>query len=233
MPAVPSLTPTVWRAIVLLLKESRPSAGEDRPMTQRSYRGLLWGLAVAGLLLDQGTKYGVFRWLYTSAYEGRYEVVPGAFRLIAQFLDAPPASQGWRAPLQAWNGPLLPRVNQGALFGLGNDYSAYANGFFAVVSVTAALAIAVWSTRKSAAHDGWLCAALGLILAGTLGNLFDRVVFGGVRDFLYFYWIEWPVFNVADCFLVGGAGLLLLQAFLTPAEAKDKAPEPAVAAVAE
>jgi lipoprotein signal peptidase len=59
-----------------------------------------------------------------------------------------------------------------------------------------------------------------MILAGTLGNLFDRVVFHGVRDFLYFYWFEWPVFNVADCLLVCGAGLLLLQAFFAPQEKK-------------
>jgi len=55
---------------------------------------------------------------------------------------------------------------------------------------------------------------LGLILAGTLGNLYDRVVFNGVRDFLYFHLIEWPVFNIADCCLVCGAFLLLAQAFL-------------------
>ena len=201
-------------------------------MTQQSYRGLLWCLAVVGLLLDQGTKYGVFRWLYTPVHEGRFEVVPGAFRLIAQFTDAPPAAAGWRGPLQGWNGPVLPRGNHGALFGLGNDHIALANGFFAAVSVTAALAIVVWSTRRSATRDGWLCAALGLILAGTLGNLFDRVVFGGVRDFLYYHhWFEWPVFNVADCFLVCGAGLLLLQAFTTSAadKAAPAAPEPATA----
>jgi lipoprotein signal peptidase len=98
---------------------------------------------------------------------------------------------------------------------------------FALVSVAAAAAIALWSLRGSTAKDGLLCVALGLILAGTLGNLFDRVVFHGVRDFLYFYRIEYPVFNVADCFLVGGAGLLLLQAFLAPAEGK--VPEPQVA----
>ena len=55
--------------------------------------------------------------------------------------------------------------------------------------------------------------ALGLILGGTAGNLFDRVVFNGVRDWMHFYWFEWPVFNFADCCLVCGAGLLLLQAF--------------------
>ena len=89
-------------------------------------------------------------------------------------------------------------------------------------------------TKRRPAGDGWLCTALGLILAGTLGNLFDRVVFGGVRDFLYFYWIEWPVFNVADCFLVCGAGLLLLQAFTSSAADKHKpAAAEAAAAVAE
>ena len=53
-----------------------------------------------------------------------------------------------------------------------------------------------------------------------LGNLFDRIVFHGVRDFLYFYWFEWPVFNIADCLLVCGAAVLLLQAFFTPHESK-------------
>jgi lipoprotein signal peptidase len=71
--------------------------------------------------------------------------------------------------------------------------------------------------------------ALGLILGGTVGNLFDRLVFGGVRDFLYFYKIDWPVFNVADCCLVVGAGILLVQAVLfAPAdESKPAAAQPA------
>ena len=68
-------------------------------------------------------------------------------------------------------------------------------------------------------------AALGLILGGTIGNLYDRLVFGGVRDFLYFYKIEWPVFNVADCCLVVGAALLLVQAvFVAPQEEQQPAP---------
>ena len=39
-------------------------------------------------------------------------------------------------------------------------------------------------------------AALGLIMGGTLGNGYDRVMFGTVTDFINFHF--WPVFNVAD-----------------------------------
>jgi lipoprotein signal peptidase len=197
----------------------------------RSFRGLLWTLALVGGLLDLGSKYAVFRWLYHPSGEGSFEVVPGAFRLLAQFTDVPP-SDDWRGPLQALNGPVRPRVNHGALFGLGTEYQIYANSFFAVVSVAAACAIGYWSTRPATARDGPLCAALGLILGGTAGNLFDRIVFNGVRDWMHFYWFEWPVFNFADCCLVCGAGLLLLQAFWAPAH-RPKTPEAAPATAGE
>ena len=88
------------------------------------------------------------------------------------------------------------------------------------VSIAAAIAIAIWSFRREAATDRTLSIALGMILGGTLGNLYDRAVFHGVRDFMHWRMPEWPVFNVADCLLVCGAGLLLLQAFLTPATKK-------------
>ena len=92
---------------------------------------------------------------------------------------------------------------------------------FGTVSVLAALGISLWGLAARTGRDKWLCVALGLILGGTVGNLFDRVVFGGVRDFLYFYLIDWPVFNVADSCLVVGAGLLLVQAVF----GKKKEPE--------
>src|SRR4029079_1491050 len=114
-----------------------------------------------------------------------------------------------------------PRVNHGALFGLGNDHKGDANRVFTGISLVAALAILIWATRGSTTRDRWLSAALGLILGGTVGNLFDRLVFGGVRDFLYFYRVEWPVFNIADCALVCGAILLLIQALFVPSKAGD------------
>ncbi len=64
-----------------------------------------------------------------------------------------------------------------------------------------------------------MCFALGLILGGTLGNLYDRIVFSGVRDFLWWHkYVDWPVFNIADCCLVCGAALLLIEAFFTKVE---------------
>ena len=198
-------------------------------MAERTYGWLLISLALLGTSLDQWSKYQVFDWLHGKAEaefvtrrdpQGEYEVIPGAFRLLAQFQTKAVADENWSVAQLTLTSE--PKVNQGALFGFGGKYGPLAKGMFAVVSIVAAVVIVFWSRRPGTSKDAALCAALGLILAGTLGNLYDRVVFDGVRDFLYFYWIEWPVFNVADCCLVCGAGLLLLQAFVSqPASSTD------------
>jgi signal peptidase II len=195
-------------------------------MTGRSYRWLLLGLAAFALTTDLGTKYGVFRWLYQT---GEHDVVPGWFKFIAQYDPSAPVCDCGFSGLQTWstNGdPVMPRVNHGALFGMGGAGKGFANGFFAVVSLLAATAIMVWGLRGQPSRERWLSTALGLILGGTLGNFYDRVVFGGVRDFMYFYWIEWPVVNFADCCLVVGATLLLLQAIFVPTPPADPAAAP-------
>jgi lipoprotein signal peptidase len=182
-------------------------------MSERSYRVLLWVLALTGLTLDQASKYGVFAWLADKPANQHvlFQTDRGGFQLVAQF--EPEQQDGRR----------VPHVNQGALFGLFRDHKELANGGFAVISLLAAGAIIYWSTHKHTARDRWLCAALGLILAGTLGNFYDRVVFNGVRDFLHWnYLFDWPVFNIADCCLVCGAGLLLLQAFATQPASKEQ-----------
>ena len=58
-------------------------------------------------------------------------------------------------------------------------------------------------------------------------------MFNGVRDWMHFYWFEWPVFNLADCCLVCGAGLLLLQAFWSPAHRAKPPAEAAAEALPE
>jgi lipoprotein signal peptidase len=203
-------------------------------MAERSYRGLLWSLVLLGTALDQVSKYGVFRWLYNEGEGGDQDIIPGVFKLLAQFTGQRETAGGLLGWLRSGSGPILPKVNHGALFGLGGERetlphaifaavgswfglapATMANAVFAGVSLLAIVAIVYWSTRRVTASDWSLCAALGLILAGTLGNLYDRLVFNGVRDFLYFHWFEFPVFNIADSCLVCGAFLLLIQAFLS------------------
>lgn len=194
-------------------------------MPTRSYRPLLFILAFVGLVADQASKYGMFNALYVEGRDfGSRDVIPGAFKFFVQY-DSNAATCD--CTFVKWNGPVPPRVNHGALFSLGGEHGHDANRFFAAISAIAAIGIVVWSFRSSAATDRWLCISLGLILGGTIGNFYDRIVFGGVRDFLYwFYLIDWPVFNVADCCLVVGAFILLVQAAFT----KPKAPESSVIA---
>jgi signal peptidase II len=194
-------------------------------MADQSYRMLLWVLALTGLVLDQSSKYTVFAWLGDKLDHQHvlFRTSKGGFQLVAQF-----ERDDWGQELHDSAGRRIPHVNQGALFGFLRDHKTLANSGFAVISLLAAAAIVYWSTHPQTARDRWLCAALGLILAGTLGNFYDRVVFNGVRDFLHWdYLFDWPVFNIADCCLVCGAGLLLLQAFATQPAKEQRQTDPA------
>jgi lipoprotein signal peptidase len=213
-------------------------------MAKRSYRRLLFALALVAFVADQGSKYGMFNWLYGHGpaarfYDGdevneSYEhvLIPEWFSFHARYVKDGPACD---CPLVKASGPLPPAVNHGALWSLGGEFKTNANKFFAVVSLLAAVGISVWAvlTRPT---SRWLCVALGLILGGTVGNLFDRIVFGGVRDFLRFHPFNFPIFNVADSCLVVGASMLLLQALFgkrkaetPPATPSEPAPQPPVA----
>jgi signal peptidase II len=114
--------------------------------------------------------------------------------------------------------------NTGALWGLGRTLPN-SSLVFAVLSIVAALAICYWLFVRGAATDGRLTAALGLIMAGALGNCYDRLMLGYVRDFVFLHidaiGFRCAIFNFADNMLVVGAVCLMLLA-LRP----DPFPEP-------
>jgi signal peptidase II len=89
-------------------------------------------------------------------------------------------------------------TNTGAAFGSFKNN----NGFFVVVSCLALLFVVTLLVRRCSA-DVWRDVSLGLLLAGILGNLTDRLLHGHVIDFLLFdlqipLAHPWPAFNVAD-----------------------------------
>jgi signal peptidase II len=145
-------------------------------------------LAAAALLiaLDQWTKAIIAGAL--PLYSSR-DVIPGFFSLVHT------RNPGIAFSLFADSGPLVRNI------------------LVPVVSV-AAVALILYMLGSSRNTGARTHAGLALILAGAVGNLYDRAAHGYVVDFLDFYLgaYHWPAFNVADSCITIGAGLILLDA---------------------
>lgn len=82
------------------------------------------------------------------------------------------------------------------------------------------LAVAIWLVvhllRHHREHGFWTRVGLTAVLGGAVGNMIDRLRLGYVIDFIHFRvgWFDFPVFNIADVLVVGGATLLLLLAWI-------------------
>ncbi len=129
--------------------------------------------------------------------------------------------------------------NRGIVFGLFQS----AGTVFLWVSILAVPAIvAIFASLK---NPRWIMtASLGLILGGTIGNMYDRITEPGVRDFIKFYYPtlidgirgrpvmmkEWPLFNLADSCICVGVVLLSLEMLFFDEKKKKKGAEPAPAA---
>ncbi len=107
-------------------------------------------------------------------------------------------------------------LNRGAVWGIMQGQKI----FLTVVSLIAILFIFYLLLFKPEMEKFWF--PLALIMSGAIGNLWDRFYFGGVRDFLDFYWGKhhWPTFNFADVFIVVGVSTFLLIEFVTSAKEK-------------
>ena len=80
---------------------------------------------------------------------------------------------------------------------------------FVVMGVIACI-IMVWFLWKSKQTSKILRIGLSLMLGGTIGNMYDRIVLGEVRDMLHVTFIRFPIFNIADCALCIGVALVIV-----------------------
>lgn len=111
------------------------------------------------------------------------------------------------------------RYNYGAAFSFLSDQGGWQRWFFTIIASVVSLVIVVWLVRIGKHRSKFLeSLALAFILGGALGNLYDRATMGYVVDFLVFYYWpnkQWPAFNVADAAICLGAGLMILELFLS------------------
>lgn len=175
------------------------------------------------LVLDLATKY----WAFHSIADAPLQVV---------------REQVLAANGQLWNlipphAPVtvLPKVldftlvlNPGAVFGFGAGKRA----FFIFVTLVAVVVGGVAFARFTRRTDWPSHLGIGLIVGGGLGNLYDRLIYACVRDFLHPlpgvklpFGINWPwggnevwpyVSNVADAFLIAGVVILAIKTLRTP-----------------
>jgi signal peptidase II len=152
-------------------------------------RPILFLIAALVILADRLTK----NWIIAHIRPGYdIKIIPGVFRLSHV-------------------------LNTGAAFSLLENAppNAVRIGLIAFSVVAAIIVLALlWRTGRALTLTS---VALALILGGALGNLYDRIRFHHVVDFLAVKIVHynWPDFNVADSSIVIGACLLLLEIFHT------------------
>lgn len=184
--------------------------------TELGNRGLAWArwttfvlLASCGTVVDLWTKAFMFDW----------RGLPGE-------------SAPWWL-LEPYVG-IETAVNPGALFGMGAGFGMV----FAILSIIAGVAILIWLSKFRAIDSWWLVCALGFVMGGIFGNLYDRLGLwnppaavpiwqNGVRDWILLQYNDqwvWPNFNIADSLLVCGAIMLAVHSFfMTPNSQTDEA----------
>ena len=104
--------------------------------------------------------------------------------------------------------------NMGAAFSFLSDQGGWQRWLFTFLAIAVSIVLLIWLRRNPVGL--WRQnLAFALILAGAIGNVIDRMIYGYVIDFIDVYvndW-HWPAFNVADMAITLGAILMLLEAF--------------------
>jgi lipoprotein signal peptidase len=172
----------------------------DKPLRSFSAWTCLLVPLLVGIVADVYTKYASFDALVISRQmvNGRTVLDSRTHELLPGFLH------------------LHAHVNYGAVFGLGQGQRP----LFLIVSALAIALLGVLFAHSQ--RQRFYQILLGTLFAGVLGNLYDRIVYGHVRDMIYIFpkWGIFPwIFNIADMMLcVGVAGMFVYSLINRPAE---------------
>lgn len=149
---------------------------------------LFWGIALVGTALDLITKPLVFS--YLEAQEAHtLTIVPGLLNFTMH-------------------------TNTGGPFSIFRGNAGWLAAITAVELVV--ILYLYWSFARKGQRS--ILAALGMVTAGALGNFYDRMTLGHVRDFVQVWIGNWPypTFNVADSLICIGVGLIVISLLRQP-----------------
>lgn len=109
--------------------------------------------------------------------------------------------------------------NYGAAFSFLGDQDGWQRWFFTAIAAGISILLLIWM-RKTPSEKKLQNIGMALVLSGALGNLYDRVAYGYVIDFIDWFvspeGYHWPTFNIADSVILIGVGLLLIDSFKNP-----------------
>lgn len=147
-----------------------------------------WALAIAIFALDWVTKQGIEANLY---YGQEIPILP--------FFD------------------LTLRYNTGAAFSFLAGAGGWQRWLFSLIAVAVVVGIS-WRLAKIGRSNRLEALSLTLIMAGAIGNLYDRLAYGHVVDFIQIHWQStwyFPAFNIADSAITIGVVLMLCEGLFT------------------
>lgn len=192
--------------------------------------------AILGLAADLGSKYVAFDWIAGTPVRLDREAV---LEIGNANYMIPPHDPVTVVP-HVLEFKLL--ANHGAVFGIGQGKRWFFILFTLLALVISVGMFAGWTT----ARDHLAHVAIGLVLAGGVGNLYDRYFYAFVRDFIHPlpgvtlpFGIAWPsgsreawgyVSNVADLFLIIGIAVLMYRTLWPHKDSRMDAPAPALKA---
>ncbi len=133
----------------------------------------------------------------------------GSKILADRFLQDRACRIGWLAELRLTQ-------NTGMAFGLFSDQ------LLAGIVLPLAAILCGWLMMRHYRITRFTAAACGLVLGGFIGNFAERLLFGYVRDMIFFPWMPWFVCNVADICICFGVAALAFSLIFRPQDWQEK-----------
>lgn len=187
-------------------KTNAPNTDQNAAAPQeKTPRVVFWGVMAAAAALDQLSKLIVF-WLVDMTDAAGPAVIPGFFYIT-------------------------PRLNPGMAWSIFRDLGAAQPAILALLNAVIVTIIVLFREKWSIVFRGRRLydLAIGLVLAGAVGNLIDRIhpPFK-VMDFLHFRFGSWsyPIFNIADIYIVIGVVLFMYWGWFVEKPEAQRAKKP-------